>query len=529
MTIEQRIIAEPVDTAFVEALVALCGENAVLREAGDLRFAALDLFFEGTPPLAEVQPSTVEEISSVVKLCQEHRVAICPRGGGMSYTRAFQPPHARSIALEFSNLAAIREIAVDAGHVTVEAGCTWAALDEALAKHGRRARFWGPMSGGKATIGGSMSQGTVTFGSGVTGASANAVKSFEIVDGTGQIIHTGSDGTPGLPPANRNFGPDLTGIFANDAGALGIKTAITLELEPRPEHVSGISFAFDDFDAMSVLFGAVGERRLASEFLAMDAEVARQNAGSPNMLEDVKAMWRVGRAAGNAVAALGRMSRIAAGGRRFMEKAKYTAHFIVEGRDKAELGSRIKAIRALAKTGGEIVNTVPLMLRASPFPPLPITHPDGRRMLPIHAVFTSPDARAFHREYIALKERFAPQMEQAQVTVAEFFAAIAGIGILYEPVLYWPDALTEYHRRVTPDTMQSMLGDNADNAAGRIAVQEFVDAFNTLARQHGGTHFQLGRTYPYAQHREEGAGGLLRALKDTLDPDGILNPGALGL
>ena len=351
MTVEQSITASPDQAAIIDQLIAACGKDAVLRETRDMQFAALDLFFEGTPPLAEVQPSSTEQVAAIVKLCREHGVAICPRGGGMSYSRAFQPPHDRSITLGFSRLAAIREIAVEAGHVTVEAGCTWAALDEALAKHGCRARFWGPMSGGTATIGGSISQGTVTFGSGITGASANAVKSFEIVSGTGEIIHTGSDGTPGLPPANRNFGPDLTGIFANDAGALGIKTAITLEIEPRPAHVSGLSFAYDDFDAMSVLFGSVAQRRLASEFLAMDGDVARQNAGNPNMLEDVKAMWRVGRAAGNPVAALGRMGRIAAGGRRFLDKAKYTAHFMVEGRDKDDLSSRIKAVRALASSG----------------------------------------------------------------------------------------------------------------------------------------------------------------------------------
>lgn len=529
MIVEKTIPREPLSDSFLGQLTALIGNEAVLRDEADLRLAALDLFFAGEPPLAEVRPDSAIMVAQIVTLCRAHGVAICPRGGGMSYSNAFQPVAARSIAMSFGNLAVIREIAVEAGHVTVEAGCTWAALDEALAAHGMRARFWGPMSGAAATIGGSMSQGTVTFGSGIAGASANAVKSFEVVSGTGEIIHTGSDGTPGLPPANRNFGPDLTGIFANDAGALGIKTAITLEIEPRPAHVSGLSFAYDDFDAMARLFGAVAQRRLASEFLAMDGDVARQNAGNPDVVSDVKAMWRVGRAAGNPVSALGRMGRIAAGGRRFLDKAAYTAHFMIEGRDKADLGSRIKAIRKLAGRAPEIVNTVPLMTRARPFPPLPVTHPDGRRMLPIHAIFTPGDARAFHRDYTVLKLSFAPRMADAQVTIAEFFAGIAGAGVLYEPVFYWPDAITEYHRRYTPAAIQSFLADNPDNAPARTLVRDFVKAFNDLARAHGGTHFQLGRTYPYAEHREKAAGGLLRAIKTLLDPDNIINPEALGL
>ncbi len=529
MNVEKTIAREPVSESFLEQLTALCGDSAIVRDEPGLQLAALDLFFEGEAPLAEVHPATSDEVAQIVALCRAHGVAICPRGGGMSYTAAFQPQSRRSIAMTFDRMAAIREIALEEGHVTLEAGCTWAVLDEALAKHDRRARFWGPMSGIRATVGGSMSQGTVTFGSGVTGASANAVKSFEIVSGTGAIIRTGSDGTPGLTPFNRNFGPDLTGIFANDAGALGIKTAITLEIEPRPAHVSGLSFAYDDFDAMARLFGAVAERRLASEFLAMDGDVARQNAGKPDPVSDMKAMWRVGRAAGNPLAALTRMARIAAGGRRFLDKALYTAHFMVEGRDKADLASRIKAIRKLAQGAPEIVNTVPLMTRAHPFPPLPVTHPDGRRMLPIHAVFTPPAACTFHREYTALKVAFAERMGEAQVTIAEFFAGIAGIGILYEPVFYWPDALTQYHRSYTPSAMQGLLRDNADNPQARALVREFIGAFNDLARAHGGTHFQLGRSYPYAQHREEGAGDLLRAIKNVLDPDNIINPEALGL
>ena len=47
----------------------------------------------------------------------------------MSYTEAFQPQAARTVILDFSKLASIREVNAVDGDVTVEAGCTWAALD----------------------------------------------------------------------------------------------------------------------------------------------------------------------------------------------------------------------------------------------------------------------------------------------------------------------------------------------------------------------------------------------------------------
>lgn len=513
----------------LKGIIDICGSDMITSDTNDLRYFSQDLFFEGALPIAVVSPSSTGMMARLAQHCRKSAIAIFPRGGGMSYTKAFQPTSAVSIILDFSKLAAIREIAVEDGHVIVEAGCTWATLDAALAKHDLRARFWGPMSGDTATVGGSMSQGTVTFGSGTTGASANAVKSFEIVTGTGEIINSGSDGTQKTSPFNRNFGPDLTGIFANDAGALGIKTAITLEIEPRPAHVSGLSFAYDDFDAMTKLFAELSQHRLSSEMIAMDGDVARQNAGAPNLMEDAKAMWQIGKAAGNPLAAIGRMLRIALGGRRFLDKAKYTAHFVVEGRDRAELKSRIGAIRSFAKTGAEIVNTVPLMTRANPFPVLPVTHPDGRRMLPIHGLFPQSALHEFHRDYVTLKSSFSEKMAAAKVTIAEFFAGVAGVGLLYEPVFYWPDALYEYHNRRTPDYLDGKMPEFPDNAAARKLVGEIVEAFNALVHQHGGTHFQIGRLYPYAENREPGASNLLRSLKTALDPDNIINPGALGL
>ncbi len=514
---------------FIASVIAICGEEGALIGESDRRFYSEDLFFQGELPLAVVRPRTTDETALLVTLCRKNGIAIYPRGGGMSYTEAFQPRGSSSILLDSSRLDQIAPIDPIAGHVTAGSGCTWAKLDQALAKHGLRARFWGPMSGGRATLGGSMSQGTVTFGSGHTGASANAVKSFEIVTGTGEVLNTGSDAHHATTAHNRNYGPDLTGIFANDAGSMGIKTAVTLETEPRPDVVSGLSFAFDDFDAMARMFHEVTARRLSSEMIAMDAEVARQNAGQPDLMSDMKAMFKIGASAGNPFAAVSRMASVALGGRRFMEKAHYTAHFVVEARDKAALGSRIKAIRSFANGGDEIVNTVPLMTRAEPFPDLPVTHPDGRRMLPIHGIFPTPALGAFHRDYLALKDRFAERMDAAGVTIAEFFAAIAGIGLLYEPVFYWPDERYGYHARMTPDDLDGKLQDYPANPQARALVEEIIAAIVSLMREHGSSHFQIGRLYPCLSAKKDGEAALLKDLKHRLDPDSIINPGALGL
>jgi FAD/FMN-containing dehydrogenase len=514
------------DAAIATALAALLGHDMVSMDSASRALSAQDLMTTGVIPLAIISPESPEDMATLVRFAQAQGVALFARGGGMSYSRAFQPDRARSISVDFSRLNRIRDINVADGHVTAEAGCTWAALDTALAPHGVRARWWGPMSGAVATLGGSLSQGSVTFGSGRVGASANAVKSFEIVTGSGKIIHTGSDGCADTPPFNRAFGPDLTGLFAHDAGALGIKTAVTLEIEPRPALVNGLSFAFDDFPAMVTCLSFVTQRRLASEIIAMDAEVARQNAGPPNLAQDMKAMWRIGVAAGNPLSALGRMVRIAVGGRRFLDKAKYTVHFVLEARDANELSSLFRAVRSAATGGDEIVNTVPLMTRAYPFPMLPVVHPDGRRMLPIHGIFAWSKLLAFHADYLALKASYAVQMAEQCVSVAEFFAAVAGIGLLYEPVFYWSDEHRLYHQAFRMPGDDGSSASPPANPAARALVEEMVEAIIALMRRHGSTHFQIGRLYPYASLRDD---GLLQALKAELDPGNIINPGALGL
>jgi len=50
-----------------------------------------------------------------------------------------------------------------------------------------------------------------------------------------------------------------------------------------------------------------------------------------------------------------------------------------------------------------------------------------------------------------------------------------------------------------------------------------------LAFEHGGIHLQIGKVYPYLRERDENAVAILKDIKRRMDPEGLLNPGALGL
>jgi D-lactate dehydrogenase (cytochrome) len=67
-----------------------------------------------------------------------------------------------------------------------------------------------------------------------------------------------------------------------------------------------------------------------------------------------------------------------------------------------------------------------------------------------------------------------------------------------------------------------------DEAAAAL-VTEMREKVLDIYQAYGATHFQIGRTYRYAQTRDPVTLALLKALKAYVDPKGLMNPGALGL
>ncbi|MFZ4690353.1 MAG: FAD-binding oxidoreductase [Polymorphobacter sp.] len=513
------------DTALLAALAGLDAE--VLTGADDCAFYAQDVAAAGVTPLAVFRPRSIAALSGGIRLATRAGLAVFPRGGGMSYTSAYLPDRARSLVIDTAALTAITTINPIDLFVTVEAGCTWASLDAALAPHGLRTPFWGPFSGWNATVGGSMSQGTATFGTARIGTSGDNVLAFDIIAADGRLVRTGTGGQPGHTPFMRQYGPDLTGIFANDAGALGIKARITLPLEPRPAHVGGVSFLFGDFTVLAAAMQAVGRAGLASEAFAMDPAVTRQfSGGSAGFAQDFAALRAIGRAQGSVLAGLWRMAQVARAGRGFLGREGYQLHVIAEAEDAADLRRRLARIRRLCDAGSvELPPTVPTMVRAVPFAPLPVLSPSGGRMLPLHGIVPWSAAAATDAAMTALIARHADACAAAQISIGTSFFGVARSGLLYEPVLYWPDDRLVSHERRTTTDLPRHPANPAATALLPVITADMIAVFTAA----GATHLQIGRLYPWATDRDAGAMALVRAIKAEMDPGNLINPGALGL
>ncbi len=507
------------------------GANHVLCDAADREFFAMDVYNFRELPLAVVQPGSVEELQEIARIASTAGVAMVPRGGGASYTDAYLPTTTNSLLIDTERLNRIVEINQEDMYVTVEPGITWADMTSALAKHGLRTAFWGPFSGLKATVGGSMSQNSVSLGSGSYGVSADTALSFDIVLATGELLSTGSRATENASPFFRHYGPDLTGIFTGDAGAFGIKARITLRLVPLPAYSGTASFGFNAFDPMAAGMAAAGRTGIVADSFGLDPKLQQGQLGKTKSSDALNAVWAVLKTSRNPIDGLIRVMKMAAAGKRFLTGFDYSAHYVVEGSSQAEVRAKLGQVRqAMAGHGTEIANTIPTVLRAMPFIPLyPILGPRGQRWVPMHGILPFSKLQAFHQRISQLHAEYAERMEQHKVEKAAMFSTISTNGFLYEPVFYWEDDRTPYHKRYLPQEYLDTLPEYAANPEGRALVAELRKKIQDIFSEFGAVHLQVGKSYPYMRGRQPQSVHILKDLKQSLDPDGLMNPGALGL
>ena len=378
----------------LQELSELLGSDYVITDDAERRYFTMDVYNAREMPLAVIQPGTVEELQGAARIALRNNVALVPRGGGASYTDGYLPTRARSLLVETSRLNRIVEINATDMYVTVEPAVTWERLNAALAKEKLRTPFWGPFSGLKATVGGSTSQNSASMGSGNYGLSAESVLSFDVVLGNGELLRTGSAAISTSVPFFRWYGPDLTGLFTGDTGAMGIKARITLRLIKRPARTGTASFGFDTFEGMSSGMSAVARLGVVADNYGLDPKLQQGQLTKTDTADQARAVWNVTRDSSNPFEAVSRLTRMALAGKRFFSGFSHSAHYVVEGHSASEVNSKLKLVRETMRPHGtEIANTVPTVLRSMPFIPMYSVLGVKRRTMGAparnHAVFQS--------------------------------------------------------------------------------------------------------------------------------------------
>jgi FAD/FMN-containing dehydrogenase len=400
-------------------------------------------------------------------------------------------------------------------YVTVEAGCTWEALYAALEPYGVRTPFWGPLSGASATIGGGLSQNAILWGSARHGVSAESVLTLEVVLADGSLLATGAGALSTAKPFLRYYGPDLTGLFLGDAGALGVKARATLKLIRRPAFFETASFGFDTHVAQSGAMTEIAREGLVSECFGMDPVLQSQRMKRAGLAMDLKAVKGVITSA-----------------RGLAQGFKEAAKVALAGRTESAVADLLAEVRRIvAEHGGrEVENTIPKVMRGMRFVPMSSAiGPAGERWLPVHALVRLSDAAETWSAVQALFASRQAEFDAHGVKVGVLTTIVGSNAFVLEPVFYWPAPRTLYYERVLDDATLAKFADFPANPAGEALVFEARNKLTELFLSRGATHLQIGRTYRYREGLRPEAWQLLEAIKRSVDPRGLVNPGSLGL
>jgi FAD/FMN-containing dehydrogenase len=254
--------------ALLDSLRSVVGAAHVLTEPADVAPFVTDWRGRYTgSALAIVRPGGTAQVAEVVRLCAQASVAIVPQGGNTGLCGGGTPIQGE-VVVSLTRLNQVRAIDVANNTITVEAGCTLAAVQEAAAAADRLF----PLSlaaEGTATIGGNLS----TNAGGVQvlryGNARELCLGLEVVLPDGRIWN----GLRGLRKDNTGY--DMKHLFIGAEGTLGLITAAVLKLFSRPRQVATAWASVATPDAAVALLirlrGRIGGRITAFELVGRPA------------------------------------------------------------------------------------------------------------------------------------------------------------------------------------------------------------------------------------------------------------------
>lgn len=212
----------------------------------DSKTGRLVYSYDATPnfqsmPDAVVSPRNKEEVSEIVKICNENQIPIVPRGSGTNLCAGTCPTEG-GIVLLFKHMNKILEIDEENLTVTVQPGVITLDLIHAVEAKGL---FYppDPSSMKISTIGGNINENSGGLRGLKYGVTRDYVMGLEAVLSNGDIIRTGGK------LAKDVAGYDFTRLFVGSEGTLGIVTEAILKLIPVPETKQTMLALYQDLEA----------------------------------------------------------------------------------------------------------------------------------------------------------------------------------------------------------------------------------------------------------------------------------------
>ncbi len=424
---------------------------------------------EGIPDVV-VFAHTTEQISGIMKLANEAKVPVTVQGSGTATTGASLPVEG-GILLDVHKMDKILEIDKENFYAIVEPGVICNNLNIALKKDNL---MFPPNPGSEliATIGGMMSTNSSGHRAVKYGTAKDYVKGLKVVLADGTIIETGFK-TP-----KSSFGYDLNHVFASSEGTLGVITEITVKIQPLPEYNAlALAIFHDLFAAGKAVTDIIGSGIQLTACEIMDKY-------SLKVVEE---------AIGKDVSKIEAMLIIESDGvketvTRDMERMgeickKYGVQEFTWSDDPAKAGEIMEARGKL----------VPTLSRIKP----------GNRLVAIS-------------EDLGIPPTKIPEViKRAQEISDKYNLLITTFGHIGDG---------NVHTTFVTDMRSREEWDRLRPAADELA-ELAIEMGGTVTAEHG---TGLARN-PYIEKQLGPALDVMRSIKKALDPNGILNPGKMGL
>jgi len=259
-----------------------------------MRSAEVSEVVRGVTPRLVVEPANAAELAAVLRLANDNGLAVVPTGGRTKLEWG-NPPARADVLLSTKRLDQVVEHARSDLTVTVEAGCTIRALQEALRQHRQRVAI-DPLWPERATVGGVLSAND-------TGALRLRFGGLrDLIIGVTLALPDGTLASSGGKVVKNVAGYDLQKLATGALGTLGVITRAIFRVHPLPLETATLSSAVGDLASVQRLLNALMDSKLVPSALQ-----GRVPAGGPPRID----ICFEGNAAGIAAQAdeLGRLAR----------------------------------------------------------------------------------------------------------------------------------------------------------------------------------------------------------------------------
>ena len=421
---------------------------------------------EGVRPDVVVWPTSTEEVAEVLAAANDREIPVTPYAAGTSLEGNPVPVHG-GISLDLTRMNEVLDVRPDDLQIDVQPGLLGSEIDDAAAPHGL---FFPPLpsSGKISTIGGMLANDASGMGTVRYGEVRDWVLALEVVLADGRVVRTGSRA------AKTSSGYNLTELFVGSEGTLGVITEATLELAGIPEQIWGGRASFESLgDASAAISDAIQSGIDVAKIELIDtlsAQIVNAHLGTdlpeqPMVFLEFHANHGVER-----------------------EVEFCRSIFESHGVERFEVGESGPEMAALWEAREKLAEALePFREEFVPLAPGDVTVPIS--------------------EYAPLVE-YVSELATAYDLLIPCFGH-AGDGNVHYSILVDPNDEEHVER-----------GTNANDAI----VARAIDVGGTSTGEHG---IGLGKQgYLLDEHGGEGV-ELMYEIKQTLDPNGTLNPGKI--